>query len=269
VTDEQAVARDGLQPREKGIVLKADMSTTADTDQLPADTRCFRLRRYYLVVGIVSAVLWAAMGITFTVATLWNIDGSSGRPIRDALVLGIIWSGFVLVGVWMIAAHFRNRLFFGKSAIVQRGIFRSRTLLVGEVLQIKWRTRPVGGSIVIRTHSERATIEFGPFTGDERDELIRFVRESFAVEIQENWSRFQDVLGRSSPRGRRASRGGIMAIAAVLMCFAGVFVCCWFAGLGGSYLFIGVLNAVAAIWCLRRIRLTKDRELMEQSDSQG
>ena len=185
------------------------------------------------------------------------------------MALGIFWSGVMLLGVWTIAGYFRNRLFFGKTAIVQRGVFRSRTLEVGEVLQIKWRTWPVGGSVVIRTHSERASIELSHFTRDEREELIRFVRESFAVEIQENWSRFEDVLGRSSPRGKRASRGRIIAIAAYLMCFAGVFVYCWFAGLGRQYLFIGVVNAVAAIWCLWRIRLIKDRTLMEQSDSQG
>lgn len=230
------------------------MSTIVDTDQLPADARCFRLRRYYLVAGIVSAVFWAAVGIAFTVAALWSIDGSFDQLKRDALLFSIIWSGFVLLGVWMIAAYFRNRLFFANTAIVQRGIFRSRTFPVGEVLQIKWRSRPRGGSIVIRTHSERTTIEFSHFTRDEREELIRFVRESFAVEIQEDWPRFEDMVCKSSPRAKRAFLGRIITIAVLLMCYAGVLVYAWALGLGRQYLFIGVVNAVVGIWYLWRIR---------------
>jgi hypothetical protein len=244
------------------------MTTTADIEQLPTDARCFRVRRYYLVVGVVCAVFFAAMGIVSTVAALWNIDGSFARPKLAALIFGIFWSGFTLLAGWVIAAYFRERLYFGKAGVVQHGIFRTRTLQIEEVHQIKWRPWPIGGSVVIRTPSEKATIHFDNFSKDEREDLIRFLRESFAVEIQENWSRFQDLLGRSSPPEKRASRSGIITIAAVLMSFAGVFVYCWFAGLGGQYLVIGVVNAVAAIWYLARLRLIKDDKLLEDSRGQ-
>jgi hypothetical protein len=250
-------------------VLRSNMSTTTDKAQLHTEARCFRLRRYYLYVGIVCAVFFAAMGIGSTVAALWNFDGSFARPKLAALIFGTFWSGFTLLAVWVIAAYFRERLYFGKGAIVQHGIFRSRTLEIGEVLLIKWRAWPVGGSVVIRTHSEKVTIHLDNFTRDEREELIRFLRETLAVEIQENWSRFEEVLHRSSPPEKRASRGGIITIAVLLMCFAGVFVYCWFAGLGRQYLFIGVVNAVAAIWYLWRIRFIKDDKSMEQPESQG
>ncbi|HMP03757.1 MAG TPA: hypothetical protein PKC45_14765 [Gemmatales bacterium] len=243
------------------------MSTTADIDQLSTGARCFRLRRYYLVVGVVCTVFFAVMGIASTVAALWNIDGSFARPKLAALIFGIFWSGFTLLAVWVIVAYFRERLYFGKAGVVQHGIFRSRTLLIEEVQQIRWRTWPVGGSVVIRTHSEKATIHLDNFTKDEREELIRFLRESFAVEIQENWSRFQDLLGRSSRQEKRVSRSGIITIAALLMSFAGVFVYCWFAGLGVQNLVIGVVNAVAAIWYLARLRLIKDGKLLEDSES--
>ena len=248
---------------------RTDMSTIADIGHLPTEARCFRLRRYYLLVGIVGAVFFPAMGIGSTVAALWNIDCSFARPKLAALIFGTFWSAFTLFAVWVIVAYFRERLFVGKAAIVQHGIFRSRTLEFGEVLQIKWRIWPVGGSVVVRTHSEKVTIHLDNFTTDEREELIRFLRETFAVEIQENWSRFEEVGRRSSAPGKGVSRGGIIAIAALLMCFAGVFVCCWYAGFGGKYLFIGVVNAFAAIWYLWRMCLIKDGKLMEQSDSPG
>ena len=52
------------------------------------------------------------------------------------------------------------------------------------------------------------------------------------------------------------------------MCFAGLFVYCWVAGLGVLYLFLGVFNAVAALWYLWRLRFVKDRSVMEASKSQ-
>ena len=73
----------------------------------------------------------------------------------------------------------------------------------------------------------------------------------------------------SGPLWQRVSRGETIKIATILMCFAGVFVYCWFAGLGRQYLFIGVVNAVAAIWYLGRIRLIKGRKLSGESESQG
>ncbi len=203
------------------------MSTAADIGQLPTQARCLRVRRYYLVVGIVGAVFFAAMGIGSSVAALWNIDGPFPRPKPAALIFGAFWTGWTLLAVWVIAAYFRERLFFGKASFVQHGIFRSRTLEVGEVHQIKWRTWPMGGSVIVRTLSEKVTIHLDNFTRDEREELIRFLREIFAVEIQENWSRFEEVLRRSSAPGKRVSRGGIITITALLMCVAGVLVCYW------------------------------------------
>jgi hypothetical protein len=245
------------------------MSTIADTAQVPTETRCFRLRRYYLLVGIVCGVVFVAIGIASTVAALWDIDGSFARPKLAALIFGTFWSGFTLLAAWIIAAYFRERLVFGGAAIIQHGIFGSRTLALGDVFQIKWRAWPVGGSVVVRTHSEKVVIHLDNFTKGEREELIRFLRETFAAEIQENWSRFEEVVHRSSAPGKRVSRGGTITIAALLMCFAGVFVYCWFAGLGGQYLVLGVVNAAAAIWYFVRIRFIKDGKLMGRSESQG
>src|SRR5262245_33709454 len=106
------------------------MSATADIDPLPTDARCYRLRRYYLVVGVVCAVFFAAMGIASTVAALWNIDGSFARPQLAALIFGTFWSGFTLLAVWVIVAYFRERLYFGKAGVVQHGIFHSRSLQI-------------------------------------------------------------------------------------------------------------------------------------------
>jgi hypothetical protein len=164
----------------------------ADTRQLPAEARCFRLRRFYLVVGVVSAVFCSVTGAISTVVAYWNIDGSFPRPKLNALILGIFWSGFALLSLWVVLAYFRECLFLASKSVVQHGVFRSRTIDVDGVTRIKWRTWPVGGSIVVQTHSEKATIYLDNFTTEDRGRIIRFFRETFASEIQDNPLRFED-----------------------------------------------------------------------------
>src|SRR6478752_3265115 len=119
------------------------MSADADIAGLNTQARCFRLRRYYLYLGIVSGVFFAVMGVISTLAALWNV-GWFPRPKLFAVVFGAVWSGFTLLALWIIAAYWRERLFFGGDAIVQHGIFRCRTVKTREVVLVKWRARPTG-----------------------------------------------------------------------------------------------------------------------------
>jgi hypothetical protein len=135
------------------------------------------------------------------------------------------------------------------------------------VLQIKWRTWPVGGTIIVRSHAEKIRIYLDNFTKDERDGVVLFFRENFADDVQENWSRFEKFTGRLSSQQKPASRGGILQFAVFLMGFAGVFAYCWFAGLGAQNLFIAMVNAVAGMWYLWRARLVKDDKLMAKAES--
>src|SRR5260370_35504830 len=99
-------------------VRRTDMTTTADILEVPTEARCFRLRPYYLVVGIVCAGFFAVVGVTSTVVAYFNVDGSFARPYLAALVFGVFWSGFTALAVWVIAAYFRERLILSPSTII-------------------------------------------------------------------------------------------------------------------------------------------------------
>jgi hypothetical protein len=242
------------------------MTTTADKRQPPAEARCFGPHRFVLVVGVLCGVFCSVMGVASTLAAYWNIDGSFPRPKLAALIFGIGWSGFTLLAVWIIFAYFRERLYLASKTVIQHSVIRSRTIYCKEVVRINWRRgRPSGGRIVIQTPSAKIKIYLGNFTREEREEIIRFFRETFASELQDNWLRFEDRARRLSPPQRLVSRGGIIVTASVLMGFAGVFVYCWFAGLGGQYLFIGIINVVAALCYLWRLWTYKDYGLTEES----
>jgi hypothetical protein len=239
------------------------MTTTTDKRQPPADARCFCLRRYYLVVGVLCGVFYSVMGLASTLAAYWNIDGSFPQPKVDALICGVIWSGFTLLAVWIILAYFRERLYLANKTIIQHGVIRSRTIYCADIVHINWRRRPSGGSMVIQTPSAKVKIYLNNFTSEEREVLVRFFREACASVLQGNWSLFE--TWRRPPPRKPASRDGILINAAVLMMFAPAFVYCWFAGLGGQYLFIGVIIVVAALCCLWLLWTYKDYGLTEES----
>jgi len=239
------------------------MTTTTDKKQLPAEARRFGPRRFYLVVGVLCGVFFSVMGVDSTLAAYWNIDGSFPRPKLAALIFGIGWSGFTLLAVWIILVYFRERLYLANKTIIQNSVIRSRMIHSEDVVHVNWRRWPAGGSIVVQTPSAKIRIGLGSLTKEEREEIIRFFRETFARELQDNWPRFE--ARRLSPPQRLVSRGGILVTASVLMGFAGVFVYCWFAGLGGQYLFIGVINAVASLCYLWRLRTYKDYGLKKES----
>jgi hypothetical protein len=240
------------------------MSISSDSKQVADGVKCFRLRRDYLVIGIVGTAFFCVMGVTSTVVAYWNIDGSFARQQLTALIFGLFWSGFMLLGVWIILAYFRGRLFLARNMVVQHGIFRSRKVDFEDVICINWRGWPVRGSIVVRTHSQRVVIDLDNFALEDREEIVRCFRETFAEEIQDNWSRFQDYDRKFSRPQRLASRGGIVVTASVLLCGAGVFVYCWFVGLGVQNLLIGVINAIAALWYLWRFWTYKDHNSTQE-----
>jgi hypothetical protein len=149
------------------------------------------LRLFYLVVGAISAVFCAVVGVTSTVVAYWNIDGSFARPKVSALIFGIFWSVFVVVSLWVVLAYFRERLFVARNAVVQRGVLRSKTIDIADVIRVKWRNWPVGGSVVAQSHSGKITVYLDNFPTRERGPIIQFFRETFATEIQDNWARFE------------------------------------------------------------------------------
>ena len=245
------------------------MHKSAEIAQPSPGTRVFRVRRKYLVVGVIGTLFCVAMGVESTVAAFWNLDGSFPRPKLAAFMLGSFWSCFTLLGVWIIAAYFRERLNLTDTGIVQQGIFRSKNLEFSEILQVQWRTRPVGGSVVLRTHWTKIRIELENFARDEREELIRFLRDRLPLEIQNNWSSFEVVPHCSPTPGKPVSRGAMIAISAIFLSFAVAFVYCWSAGLGTQFLFISVVNVVASIWSLWRTRWTKDLTASEHMETRG
>lgn len=226
-------------------------------------TRCYRLRRYYLIVGLIGTVSFFSWGVVSTCAAYWNIDGSFALPTVAALIFGTFWSCFTLFGMWLILAYYSFRLYVTDSGVTEVGIIGSRTIEFSNVNRVRWRVIPRGGSVAMHGNEKRITIGFANFTPAERDELIDFCRNKFCPDLQENWSRFVEQLKEPTPERKRRSGVSSSITLLLLAFFAGTFTYFWFLGLGGEYLVLGIVNALAPLWYLHRRRLHQRRTAHE------
>lgn len=145
--------------------------------------------RFWLIAGICTP-LFAVMGIVSTWLALTNADGSFPNPRLFATVLGIFWSMFTLLGLWMLGTCWRTRLVFDRDSIFQQRCFTSSTIDLSGVQQIIWSMYPAGGSIIVKSLRKKIRIELGTFTQADQLEIMKWVRDTFPDSMQAGWDRF-------------------------------------------------------------------------------
>ena len=191
------------------------------------------------------------MGIFSAVAVWWNVGGAAPVPRTAAVFVTVIGSAFILLGMYLIAAYFRERLFVFEAAIRQVGCFRTRTLALEEVNRIVWRTRPAAGSVVLRAACQTMTIEFGNYSRLERTELAIFLRQRLAADRHDGWPLFVETYLEPSPQRRQAT-ARLRRLSILLLCG---FAVTFFRGLGGGS--GRTLSAAGGHQCGRRAGLQR------------
>ena len=238
------------------------MNAKCDSTVLSTHTefqRCYRLRRRVLIIGVVSTVSCLMFGVTSACAAYWNIDGSFARPRLAAVIFSAFWSCVTLLGMWLIVAYVRCRLYVTDSCISEVGLVASTTIEIDDANRVVWRLIPSSGSVVIRSIDAKIKIGFDDYTPNERDELITFCRTRFRPEIQEGWSQFVERFLEPNPKRERHSRVAMLVLLLNLTFFAGSFVYLWLMGRGVQYLVLGIVNALVVLWYLWRRRVSSPR----------
>lgn len=173
-----------------------------------ADATVYRLGNFNLAVGVAGLLEFAAFGIAGIVSL---------RPFPELLPLTVfstvVFAAFVLLGVWLILAFYRERLFVSDSGVRHRGCIRTRTMVFAELTSARWRYSPKlvgeirirGQSLVLRSPGRKLVVYFGGFSNSDRIELIAFFRSTIDEGLQEQWNEFE--AGALAPRGRIAEIG--------------------------------------------------------------
>ena len=216
----------------------------------PQWTHCYRMRPYFRNVGLICTAFFAVVGLASTLAAYFNIDGSFARPRLAALVFGVFWSAWSLLGIWLLLLYYRYRLFVNESTLRQMGVVRDRQAELELIHELKWRRFPKGGSVRLSGLFGVLKIELGNFQSVEREQLMSFLREAVAETNQIGWEQFQEQF-RDSPQKKQRSRRARFLIAFVFAAHAIAFGVLWAVGCGMLYLAMSVVNALMAVYLFR------------------
>jgi hypothetical protein len=180
----------------------------AETD----GAQVYRLGRVFLVLGVGATLCFVAIGVGSVVAAWWNIDGSFSRPGEMATIFGILWSGFALLGGYMILGYFRERLFVDDVGVLHQRCFTRRWLKFGDVTQAQWQSGSdvpslSGPNLILRDPATKIVVRLNQWGNvDERRELIQHFRQSIDPRAQQDWETFESRI-LVDPSGLIAWRG--------------------------------------------------------------
>ena len=143
--------------------------------------------------GIACSCLFTLFLIGSVWAALANPDGSFPHPIAAGVFLGLFWGAWLLLSLWIWRFSIRYCLEITGDAIRQTTAFRQKSMRIQDIILAKWRRWPVGGSIKLKTSSQRMTIELSIAGDDPREELIAILRSRLPRDVQVGWQHFAGV----------------------------------------------------------------------------
>lgn len=219
--------------------------------------RTYRLRPYFRNVGIVCTAFFLCAWVGSVLAAYFNTDGSFARPALAVAFFTVGWGGFTLLGVWLILAYAKDRLFLNHTTIRHVGVLSSTSIPLDTVQELKWRLFPQGGSCVLISLGAKVKIAFGNYTEAERTDLIMYLRGRICEECQTDWDTFYDRVLVHSPERVRQQRSAKRGLILALFGFAIIFAVLWLWGHGSRFLVISLVNVLVGAWATLRYRQTK------------
>jgi hypothetical protein len=107
-----------------------------------------------------------------------------------AVFFAMFWGFWACLSCWSLLSYWRERLEVGNGHVTQKGVIGRKEIELAGIVAVRWRTFHSGGSILLRTLTEKLTIHLDNFERDERLWLIRFFHNSLPDSVQENWALF-------------------------------------------------------------------------------
>lgn len=149
--------------------------------------RVFRLRKYYLYVGIAGLILFSALIASFLLV------GMDEVPADRRIPAFIFFTSFFIfldgVFLWIILTFFHATLTLHDSKITFQGVLLRKEMDLERVRQLRW----IGGGagiIKLKTLTEKGTIYLENFAYEDRLWIVEHLRNQIPESIQEGWDLF-------------------------------------------------------------------------------
>jgi hypothetical protein len=123
-----------------------------------------------------------------------------------------VFGTMLLLSVYVWAAYYVERFTISGTSLGIRSMLQNRQFDVAELDSLKWRIRPLGGSIVIRARGTKSRLDLHGYAIDDRLRIIKALRDLVPTALQEGWPEFCFKVALPLRDGEPSSAGGEPAL---------------------------------------------------------
>lgn len=224
------------------------------SENLPAKIYCHQ--RSQLYAGVFYFAFFFAMALYCVIGAYRNIDNSISNPKLFALLSGSFWFCWVFLSIWIILVYYCERLVISKETITKYYIVRKKVIAVDEILCIKWPSVGQLRGLHLESPIVNINIYLSEYTNPEQDEIIQFLHTTVPIDLQENWSEFQETYYRFQDKEPPAppTAKDLILTTVILLAISGLFIYYWWIEIGVKNLVFGAMTSLIALWYLSRLR---------------
>lgn len=155
----------------------------------------FRLRKTVKYQGMAFAVLFLVVLVGYSSIFFLKEPAKHGFKGEHsvALVAGMgiaVFGTMLLMSIYVWAAYYVERFTINGTMLYIRSIFQNRQFDVSELESLKWRIRPIGGSVFFRVLGSKARLDLHGYSKDDRLRIIRALHDLVPPQVQEDWPLF-------------------------------------------------------------------------------
>ncbi len=167
----------------------------------------FRIKKLARNVILLCLLFFIAMGVF---SAFVFSDRKVPHPWIGAFVIGCFWSCCAVACFWYLLVCWKSRLIVEGDRVTKIGVIGTKDLVLGDVVEVRWRTWPQGGSLVLKSFGTRMTIDFNEYTTDQRDRLVRHFRDRLGRSSQVGWELFAFRITSGETKERVPEEGDVV-----------------------------------------------------------
>ena len=145
----------------------------------------FRIKRFYVFLGLIMAVFTVAMGI---VVFLNREPAPFKESIAGLLCVLGLFGFFVLLGLYVGLAALLERITVNGDEVVDKKLFKTRRFRFSEVTSLNWCWNGPRLCFVARFQGGKVTVRRDQFSKDDFNRMVYLFRTGVAEDRQKNWA---------------------------------------------------------------------------------
>ena len=114
----------------------------------------------------------------------------------------VVFGSMLLMSVYLWAAYYVEKFTINETTLSIRSMFQRHQFDASELEGLKWRSHPVGGSIVFRVLGKKSRLDLHGYNKEDRLQIIKTLHDLVPSSIQEGWPEFCHKLALPLRDGR-------------------------------------------------------------------